>query len=38
VAVADEDVKGATALEPELVLEILVARLARLHRAAGRAA
>ena len=38
VAQADEDVKGATALEPELVLEILVARLARLHRAAGRAA
>jgi DNA polymerase-3 subunit delta len=38
VATADEDVKGATGLEPELVLEILVARLARLHRAAGRAA
>jgi DNA polymerase III subunit delta len=36
IATADEDVKGATALEPVSVLEILVARLARLHRAAGR--
>ncbi len=36
VAQADGDVKGATGLEPEMVLEILVARLARLHRAAGR--
>jgi DNA polymerase III subunit delta len=35
IAGADEDVKGATALEPAIVLEILVARLARLHRAAG---
>jgi DNA polymerase-3 subunit delta len=38
VARADEDVKGATALEPDVVLEVLVARLARLHRAAGRGA
>lgn len=38
VATADEDVKGATGLDPDVVLEILVARLARLHRAAGRAA
>ena len=38
IAAADEDVKGATALEPAAVLEILVARLARLHRAAGRGA
>lgn len=38
IAAADEDVKGATALEPSAVLEILVARLARLHRAAGRGA
>jgi DNA polymerase III subunit delta len=38
LAQADEDVKGATGLEPSLVLEVLVARLARLHRAAGRAA
>jgi DNA polymerase-3 subunit delta len=38
VARADEDVKGATGLEPGLVLEVLVARLARLHRAAGRGA
>jgi len=38
VAAADEDVKGASALEGDVVLEILVARLARLHRAAGRAA
>jgi DNA polymerase-3 subunit delta len=36
VAQADADVKGATGLEPETVLEVLVARLARLHRAAGR--
>lgn len=36
VAQADEDVKGATGLEPQTVLEVLVARLARLHRAAGR--
>jgi DNA polymerase III subunit delta len=35
---ADADVKGATALDPAIVLEILVARLARLHRAAGRGA
>lgn len=38
VAGADEDVKGATGLDPDAVLEILVARLARLHRAAGRGA
>jgi DNA polymerase-3 subunit delta len=38
IAGADADVKGATALEPAIVLEILVARLARLHRAAGRGA
>jgi DNA polymerase III subunit delta len=38
IAQADEDVKGATGLEPETVLEVLVARLARLHRAAGRGA
>lgn len=38
IASADGDVKGATALEPATVLEILVARLARLHRAAGRSA
>lgn len=38
IAGADEDVKGATALEPAIVLEILVARLARLHRSAGRGA
>ena len=38
VAQADEDVKGATGLEPQTVLEVLVARLARLHRAAGRGA
>jgi DNA polymerase III subunit delta len=38
IATADEEVKGATALEPVTVLEILVARLARLHRAAGRGA
>ncbi|HEV3212457.1 MAG TPA: DNA polymerase III subunit delta [Acidimicrobiales bacterium] len=38
IAQADEDVKGATGLEPHLVLEVLVARLARLHRAAGRGA
>jgi DNA polymerase III subunit delta len=38
IAAADEEVKGATALEPAAVLEILVARLARLHRAAGRGA
>lgn len=36
IAQGDEDVKGATGLEPQTVLEILVARLARLHRAAGR--
>jgi DNA polymerase III subunit delta len=38
IATADEDVKGATGLEPQTVLEILVARLSRLHRAAGRGA
>ena len=38
IAAADEDVKGATGLEPTTVLEVLVARLARLHRAAGRGA
>jgi DNA polymerase III subunit delta len=38
IAGADADVKGATALDPAIVLEILVARLARLHRAAGRGA
>jgi DNA polymerase-3 subunit delta len=38
IASADADVKGMTALEPATVLEILVARLARLHRAAGRTA
>ena len=38
IAQADEDVKGATGLEPETVLQVLVARLARLHRAAGRGA
>jgi DNA polymerase-3 subunit delta len=37
IAQADGDVKGATGLEPEIVLEILVARLSRLHRA-GRGA
>lgn len=36
VASADADVKGLTGLETMTVLEILVARLARLHRAAGR--
>jgi DNA polymerase III subunit delta len=38
IAQADEDVKGSTGLEPATVLEVLVARLARLHRAAGRSA
>ncbi len=38
IAAADADVKGATALEPAAVLEVLVARIARLHRAAGRGA
>ncbi len=40
IAGADLDIKGRTALPPELVLEILVARLARLARSgvtAGRA-
>ncbi|HLK46320.1 MAG TPA: DNA polymerase III subunit delta [Acidimicrobiales bacterium] len=37
IAAADGDVKGMTGLEPTTVLEVLVARLARLHRAAGRA-
>ena len=40
IAGADLDIKGRTALPPELVLEILVARLARLTRSrvtAGRA-
>lgn len=36
IAGADLDVKGQTALPPELVLEILVARLARLARSRGR--
>ncbi len=35
VADADLDVKGQTALPPDLVLEILVARLARLARSRG---
>jgi len=35
VAAADLDVKGMTALPPELVLEILVARLCRLSPASG---
>lgn len=38
LAAADADVKGATGLEWACVLEVLVARLARLHRAAGRTA
>lgn len=38
LAAADLDVKGATGLEADGVLEVLVGRLARLHRAAGRAA
>lgn len=38
IATADADVKGQTALEPMAVLEVLVGRLARLHRAAGRGA
>ncbi len=38
LAAADADVKGATALDAGCVLEVLVARLARLHRSAGRAA
>ncbi|HEY8081573.1 MAG TPA: hypothetical protein VIE15_05735, partial [Acidimicrobiales bacterium] len=33
IAQADGDVKGATGLEPDTVMEILVGRLARLHRA-----
>ena len=37
VADADLDVKGQTALSPELVLEVLVARLARLARSRGAA-
>ncbi|MGH9099916.1 MAG: DNA polymerase III subunit delta [Acidimicrobiales bacterium] len=37
VAEADLDVKGQTGLAPELVLEVLVARLARLTRARGPA-
>lgn len=36
VARADADVKGQSGLESGTVLEILVARLARQHRAAGR--
>jgi DNA polymerase III delta subunit len=36
VARADADVKGLSGLETIMVLEILVARLARQHRAAGR--
>jgi DNA polymerase-3 subunit delta len=35
LAAADLDVKGRTALPPEVVLEVLVARLARLTRARG---
>lgn len=35
VAQADGDVKGATALDASTVLEILVARLARLHRSSS---
>lgn len=35
VADADLDVKGVTGLSPELVLEVLVARLARLSRTRG---
>jgi DNA polymerase III subunit delta len=38
IAEADLDVKGVTALPPELVLEVLVARLARLARATSRSA
>ena len=38
VARADADVKGQSGLESDSVLEILVARLARQHRAAGRGA
>ena len=38
VAEADVDVKGRTALSPELVLEVLVARLTRLARGASAAA
>ena len=37
IAEADLDVKGQSALEPELVLEILVARLSRLVRARAAA-
>jgi DNA polymerase-3 subunit delta len=37
VAEADVDVKGRTALAPELVLEVLVARLTRLARGASAA-
>jgi DNA polymerase-3 subunit delta len=36
VAQADVDVKGATALEPEVVLEVLVARLAKMSEGARR--
>jgi DNA polymerase-3 subunit delta len=36
IATADVEVKGMSALEPSLVLEILVARLARLGGRAGR--
>ena len=38
VAGADADVKGLSGLESGTILEILVARLARQHRAAGRPA
>jgi DNA polymerase III delta subunit len=38
IARADADVKGQSALETLTVLEILVARLARQHRGAGRGA
>jgi DNA polymerase-3 subunit delta len=36
VAQADIDLKGATALEPTLIMEILVARLAKMSEGAGR--
>ena len=36
IATADVEVKGMSALEPTLVLEILVARLARLGGRTGR--
>jgi DNA polymerase III subunit delta len=36
VAQADIDLKGATALQPTLIMEILVARLAKMSEGAGR--